>query len=125
MGDNSLSLHRMRGEGRGEGFRASAQAPTPLIRPAATFSPPPRKGEGLPPRLGLAISAPLSSCALSLTLTLSRWERGQPGPPVVVPSAPAPAQRWMPFSLSQRERAGVRENGQCVLLPFALTTTAH
>ncbi|MEQ2008835.1 MAG: hypothetical protein ABMA26_18800, partial [Limisphaerales bacterium] len=43
---SSLSLHRMRGEGRGEGLRASALVTTPLIRPAATFSPPPRKGEG-------------------------------------------------------------------------------
>ena len=42
----SLSLHRMRGEGWGEGLRASAQSAAPLIRPAATFSPPPRKGEG-------------------------------------------------------------------------------
>ncbi len=43
----SLSLHRMRGEGRGEGLRAMAQAAAPLIRPSATFSPPPRKGEGV------------------------------------------------------------------------------
>ena len=43
---SSLSLHPMRGEGRGEGLVATAQAAAPLIRPAATFSPPPRKGEG-------------------------------------------------------------------------------
>ncbi len=43
---DSLSLHRMRGEGWGEGLRASALVAPPLIRPAATFSPPPRKGEG-------------------------------------------------------------------------------
>ena len=42
----SLSLPRRRGEGRGEGLRALALAAPPLIRPAATFSPPPRKGEG-------------------------------------------------------------------------------
>jgi len=42
----SLYPHRMRGEGRGEGFRSPAQVAAPLIRPAATFSPPPRKGEG-------------------------------------------------------------------------------
>ena len=45
---SSLSLHRMRGEGWGEGSAATAQAAAPLIRPAATFSPPPRKGEGVP-----------------------------------------------------------------------------
>ena len=44
---DSLSLHRMRGEGRGEGLCASALVAPPLIRPAATFSPPPRKGEGV------------------------------------------------------------------------------
>jgi len=43
---DSLSLFAERGEGRGEGLRAAAQAASPLIRPAATFSPPPRKGEG-------------------------------------------------------------------------------
>ena len=43
---SSLSLHPMRGEGRGEGLPAAAQVAPPLIRPAATFSPPPRKGEG-------------------------------------------------------------------------------
>ena len=43
---SSLPLHRMRGEGWGEGLRASALAAAPLIRPTATFSPPPRKGEG-------------------------------------------------------------------------------
>ena len=42
----SLSLPRRRGEGWGEGLRASASAPPPLIRPSATFSSPPRKGEG-------------------------------------------------------------------------------
>ena len=71
---NSLSVHRMRGEGWGEGFRLSAQAAAPLIRPAATFSPPPRKGEGA---------------------------RGA--------SAYVSARRV--FSLSQRTRAGVMENG--------------
>ena len=43
---HSLSLHRMRGEGWGEGLHASALVALPLIRPAVTFSPPPRKGEG-------------------------------------------------------------------------------
>ena len=43
---SSLSLHRMRGEGWGEGLRAAALEAPPLIRPAATFSPPPWKGEG-------------------------------------------------------------------------------
>ena len=43
----SLSLHRMRGEGRGEGLRAAALVAAPLIRPTAIFSPPPRKGEGV------------------------------------------------------------------------------
>ena len=42
----SLSLPRRRGEGWGEGLRASALVAAPLIRPPATFSPPPRKGEG-------------------------------------------------------------------------------
>ena len=46
FGDFSLSLPRRRGEGRGEGLRVMAQAAAPLIRPAATFSPPPRRGEG-------------------------------------------------------------------------------
>ena len=41
----SLSLPGRRGEGWGEGLRAPALAAPPLIRPAATFSPPPRKGE--------------------------------------------------------------------------------
>ena len=41
-----LSLHRTRGEGRGEGFRASELMTAPLIRPAATFSPRSAKGEG-------------------------------------------------------------------------------
>ena len=49
--------------------------------------------------------------ALPLTLTLSRREREQPRPRVVAPRAPAPSQRWLPFSLSRWERAGVRENG--------------
>ena len=35
----SLSLPRRRGEGRGEGLRASAWVAAPLVRPAATFSP--------------------------------------------------------------------------------------
>ena len=35
------------GEGWGEGLRVMAQAAAPLIRPAATFSPPPRRGEGV------------------------------------------------------------------------------
>ena len=35
------------GEGWGEGLRASALAALPLIGPAATFSPPPRMGEGV------------------------------------------------------------------------------
>ena len=43
---DSLSLHRMRGEGWGEGLRASALVASPLIRPAATFSPRSAKGEG-------------------------------------------------------------------------------
>ena len=43
----SLSHPWRRGEGRGEGLRGSAQEAEPLIRPAATFSPPPRKGEGV------------------------------------------------------------------------------
>ena len=42
----------MRGEGWGEGLRASALAAPPLIRPAATFSPPLRKGEGARPSAG-------------------------------------------------------------------------
>ena len=43
----SCSLHRMRGEGRGEGLRATALVAAPLIRPAATLLPvAPRKGEG-------------------------------------------------------------------------------
>ena len=42
----SLSLPRRRGEGWGEGLPVAAHAAEPLIRPAATFSPPPRKGEG-------------------------------------------------------------------------------
>jgi hypothetical protein len=42
----SLSLHRMRGEGRGEGLRASALVAAPLIRPSATFSPRYAKGGG-------------------------------------------------------------------------------
>ncbi|MEN9572379.1 MAG: hypothetical protein RL514_234 [Verrucomicrobiota bacterium] len=48
--------------------------------------------------------------AFSLTLTLSRWEREQPRARVEVSSASAPIQRGLRFSLSQRERAGVREN---------------
>ena len=36
----------MRGEGWGEGLRASALVAPPFIRPAATFSPPQRRGEG-------------------------------------------------------------------------------
>ena len=44
----SLSLHRMRGEGWGEGFRAAAVVAAPLIRPSATFSPRCAKGEGSP-----------------------------------------------------------------------------
>ena len=43
----SLSLHQMRGEGWGEGLRASAWVAALLFRPAANFSPPPRKGEGV------------------------------------------------------------------------------
>jgi hypothetical protein len=35
------------GEGRGEGLPVVAQAAAPLIRPAATFFPPPRRGEGV------------------------------------------------------------------------------
>ena len=55
--------------------------------------------------------------ALSLTLTLSRWEREQPlAAPVnfsaieqkPVVDLPGRGER---FSLSQRERVGVRENG--------------
>ena len=49
--------------------------------------------------------------AFPLTLTLSRRERGQPRPRVVTPHASIPSQRWEPFSLSQREWAGVREDG--------------
>ncbi len=41
-----LSLCAARGEGRGEGLRASALVAAPLIRPPATFSPRFAKGEG-------------------------------------------------------------------------------
>ncbi len=44
----SLSLCGARGEGRGEGLRASALVAAPLIRPPATFSPRSGKGEGIP-----------------------------------------------------------------------------
>ncbi len=53
----SLALPRRRGEGRGEGLRASAQVAAPLIRPAATFSPPPRRGEGARRRAGVVARA--------------------------------------------------------------------
>jgi len=53
-----LSLHRRRGEVRGEGFGAAAQVAAPLIRPAATFSPRCAKGEGLLRTRALLISAP-------------------------------------------------------------------
>lgn len=53
--------------------------------------------------------------AFSLTLTLSRWERGQPlniskivSTVEQKPTLNLP-ERWKQFSLSQRERAGVRE----------------
>jgi hypothetical protein len=61
----------MRGEGWGEGLRASAQAAPPLIRPAATFSPPPRKGEGA--RTGL-LFAFLCACLLSGVATAATFE---------------------------------------------------
>ena len=53
--------------------------------------------------------------AFSLTLTLSRWERGQPLNLPCSLHAFRPMQSWVferdggGFSLSQRERAGVRE----------------
>jgi|GEM_PF-2355754 len=60
-----------------------------------------------------------SGDAFPLTLTLSRRERGQPRllPMAVhLPSPsqlrPAEARRGLRFSLSQREKAGVRENGR-------------
>ena len=55
---SSLSLPRRRGEGWGEGLRASALAAPPLIRPSAT-SPPPRKGEGA--LLGIRVAMNLSA----------------------------------------------------------------
>ncbi len=66
----------MRGEGRGEGLHASALVATPLIRTSATFSPPPRKGEGAWPgvRVALRRLAPLAkrsfvrACAAFLLL---------------------------------------------------------
>ena len=54
----SLSLPRRRGEGLGEGLLASALAAPPLIRPSATFSPPPRKGEGSLREARLAFQRP-------------------------------------------------------------------
>ncbi|MEQ2008572.1 MAG: (Fe-S)-binding protein, partial [Limisphaerales bacterium] len=69
--------HRMRGEGRGEGLNATAQAATPLIRPSATFSPPPRKGEGEPPSHQSLSGEP----APSLSLHQMRGEgRGEGSP---------------------------------------------
>ena len=46
FGVSSLSHPWRRGEGWGEGFPPSPLDSEPLIRPSATFSPPPRKGEG-------------------------------------------------------------------------------
>ena len=87
----SLSLHRMRGEGRGEGFRASAPAAPPLIRPAATFSPPPRKGEGAFGGLRLASAKQLSSLSLH-RMRGEGWGEGfrasaQAAPPLIRPAA--------------------------------------
>ena len=62
----SLSLHRMRGEGWGEGSRASAVVATPLIRPAATFSPPPRKGEGIAGRALTSVRKALVRAAVQV-----------------------------------------------------------
>src|SRR3989442_13329284 len=64
-------------------------------------------------RLGQRIHAE----RFSLTLALSRWEREQPSYVGIFPTRvlPAPTQVTLfigrRFSLSQRERAGVRENG--------------
>ena len=59
----SLSLHRMRGEGWGEGCSGSPLASPPLIRPAATFSPPPRKGEGARGSLWISVRTHVFSLA--------------------------------------------------------------
>jgi len=63
-----LSLCGARGEGRGEGLVAMAQAAAPLIRPAATFSPRCAKGEGVT-RSGVA-GGSRSGVALVATLIM-------------------------------------------------------
>ena len=99
----SLSLHRMRGEGWGEGLRASAQAAAPLIRPAATFSPPPRKGEGT--RGSVLLTTRTRACSLSLhRMRGEGWGEGlrasaQAAPPLIRPAAT--------FSPPPRKREGV------------------
>ena len=140
----SLSLHRMRGEGWGEGSCASAQAAPPLIRPTATFSPPPRKGEGARGSLWISVRTHVSSlsqreragvrekaCEVSVDSCAQRLPclspspypspagRGDDAGHVGVRCRPSPVGRVSPwtdvrayvFSLAQRERAGVRENG--------------
>ena len=49
--------------------------------------------------------------ALSLTPALSRWERGKLRRRLDTPKHPLANQGGLRGSLSQRERAGVRENG--------------
>ena len=65
----SRSLHRIRGAGWGEGLRASALAAAPLLRPAATISPPPTKGEGA--RRGIRLLTPWARSLLLFTLHFS------------------------------------------------------
>ena len=73
----SLSLPRRRGEGWGEGLRAPALAPLPpLLRPAATCSPPPRKGEGVLRGVRLAFHRlPSGLCITPVTARLRESAR--------------------------------------------------
>jgi len=57
--------------------------------------------------------------ALSLTPALSRWERGKLRRRLATPQHPLANQRGLRGSLSQRERAGVRENGRKYSNPCA------
>ena len=72
------------------------------------------------PSVGLSVIS-------SLTLTLSRWEREQPLDTFVkrVQHSQKAVMVWLgrgeQFSLSQRERAGVRESMACPPRGYALT----
>ena len=66
----------------------------------------------------------MNVAALSLTLSLSRWEREQPlttsinFAAVEQKSAVDSPRSWKQFSLSQRERVGVRENAPKLQISF-------